>query len=195
MYVPKHFSVPAKETLQSLLPASSFATLITTDSDSVPYATHLPFSYDPDKGENGTLIAHMARSNSHWHFFDVAESLVIFSGPHAYISPRYYASDINVPTWNYVAVHAYGKPQIIEDTDQVKALLDRLTLENEAGGENPWSTGELDEKRLGAMMKAIVAFEIPLTRLEAKAKLGQNKSAEDQAAVKDAIGSLWQLQE
>ncbi len=192
MYIPKHFSVPAKDTLQSLFPEASFASLVTADPEGVPFATHLPFIYDATEGDYGTLTGHMARANPHWQYFDGVESLVILSGPHAYISPRYYASDVNVPTWNYVAVHAYGKPRIIENADQVKKVLDRLTLDNEAEGDNPWSTSEMEPKRLEAMMRAIVAFEISITRLDAKAKLGQNKSEEDQASVRAAIGQLWE---
>lgn len=191
MYVPKPFSVPANETLATLLPEASFATLVTTGADNLPIATHLPVLYDPSKGEYGVLTAHMARANDHWQYFDQGESLVIFNGPHAYISPRFYQSENNVPTWNYVAVHAYGIPRIIEDPYQVEALLRRLSDDNEAGSDNPWSVDEMAPDRLWAMMKAIVGFEIPITGLQAKAKLGQNKSAEDQASIAAASGMLW----
>ena len=192
MYVPPHFSVPGKETLIRLLPEASFALLISTAEDGVPLATHLPFSYDESRGEYGTLIAHMARANPHGQLLEKGEALVVFQGPHAYISPSYYASNVNVPTWNYVAVHAYGTPKIIEDADAVSRVLERLTLDNEKEMPKPWSPGELDPKRLGGLMRGIIAFEIPVRRIEGKAKLGQNKSAEDQAAVKAAIGELWE---
>lgn len=191
MYVPEHFSVPAKQTLLSLLPDASFATLITTGADNVPVASHLPFVYRPEQGEHGTLIAHMARANPHWQSFDRAESLVIFNGPHAYISPGYYASQNNVPTWNYVAVHAYGTPRIIDNLERVETLLRRLSDDNEASREPPWSVNDMAEARLAVMMKAIVAFEIPISRLQAKAKLGQNKSPADQASVAAATGLHW----
>ncbi|WP_339634229.1 FMN-binding negative transcriptional regulator [uncultured Sneathiella sp.] len=191
MYVPPHFSVPGKETLIRLLPEASFAILVSTGEDGVPLATHLPFSYDETRGENGTLIAHMARANPHGKVLEQSEALVIFQGPHAYISPSYYASNTNVPTWNYVAVHAYGMPKIIEDTGSVRRLLERLTFDNEKELSQPWNPDQLDSKRLDGLMRGITAFEIPIERIEGKAKLGQNKSTEDQAAIQATIGELW----
>ena len=193
MYVPPHFETPGKETLLSLLPEASFALLISTDGDGVPIATHLPFSYDESRGEFGTLTAHMARANPHGQILEKGEVLVIFQGPHAYISPGYYTTDINVPTWNYVAVHAYGVPQIIGEQKKVRQMLDRLSFENEADRPDPWNSDQLDEKRLSGLMRGIIAFEIPISRIEGQAKLGQNKSAEDRASVEAAIGSLWDL--
>jgi transcriptional regulator len=191
MYVPPHFSVPGKETLIQLLPEASFALLVSVGENGVPIATHLPFSYEADRGEHGTLIAHMARANPHGKWLETGEALIIFQGPHAYISPSYYASDVNVPTWNYVAVHAYGTPEIIEDREKVRALLDQLTEDNEKDRAEPWRTDMLDQKRLEGLMRGIIAFEIPIDRIEGKAKLGQNKSAEDQSAVESAIGKLF----
>ncbi|MCF8468975.1 MAG: FMN-binding negative transcriptional regulator [Sneathiella sp.] len=191
MYVPPHFSVPGTETLIRLLPDASFATMVSTGDDCIPLATHLPFSYDESRGEFGTLIAHMARANPHGQILEKGEALVIFQGPHSYISPSYYATDINVPTWNYVAVHAYGTPKIIENMEEVRALLNRLTFENERQLPKPWNPDQLDQKRLTGLMRGIIAFEIPISQIEGKAKLGQNKSVEDQAAVKSIIGDLW----
>ncbi|MAL78958.1 MAG: transcriptional regulator [Sneathiella sp.] len=191
MYVPPHFAAPGKETLIRLLPTASFATLVSIGEEGRPVATHLPFCYDETRGENGTLIAHMARANPHGNILERGEALVIFQGPHVYISPSYYATEINVPTWNYVAVHVYGRPKIIEDPAKVRHLLDRLTHENEKDMENPWRADQLDDRRLKGLMQGIIAFEIPLSRIEGKAKLGQNKSAVDQAGVEEAIGRLW----
>ncbi|MCC3303637.1 FMN-binding negative transcriptional regulator [Sneathiella sp. HT1-7] len=191
MYVPPHFSVPGKETLIRLLPEASFGLLVSTGEDGVPIATHLPFSYDADRGEHGTLIAHMARANPHGQLLSTGEALAIFQGPHDYISPNYYATDVNVPTWNYVAVHAYGTPKIIEDTMEVRKLLDQLTEDNEKDQAEPWRTDMLDQRRLEGLMRGIIAFEMPIDRIEGKAKLGQNKSPEDQAAIEAAIGKLW----
>jgi len=179
--------MPAKETLLEILPDASFAQIITADSDGVPMATHLPIAYDPDKGEFGTIYAHVARANPHWKLFEGRQSLVIFSGPHDYVSPRFYATTINVPTWNYVAVHAYGEPKLIEDPMETRNVLKMLTRDNEKDRLNPWDVSEVEEKRLLAMLKAIVAFEIPVSRMEAKAKLGQNKKAEDKEALSAAL--------
>lgn len=191
MYVPPHFSVPGKETLIRLLPEASFGLLVSTGEDGVPIATHLPFSYDADRGEHGTLIVHMARANPHGQLLSTGEALAIFQGPHDYISPNYYATDVNVPTWNYVAVHAYGTPKIIEDTMEVRKLLDQLTEDNEKDQAEPWRTDMLDQRRLEGLMRGIIAFEMPIDLIEGKAKLGQNKSLEDQVAVEAAIGKLW----
>ena len=190
MYIPPHFAAPGKETLEKILPGASFTTLITTSERGIPLASHLPVSYDPDRGQFGTIYAHMARANTHWQDFDDTEILVIFQGAHAYISPSYYATNINVPTWNYVAVHAYGVPKILSDPVEALKVLQRLTAENEQGMAAPWTTNTMTEKRLQGLMRAIVAFEIPITRLDGKAKLGQNKLPEDQASVKSAIGAL-----
>ncbi|MEH6495090.1 MAG: FMN-binding negative transcriptional regulator [Pseudomonas marincola] len=187
MYIPSYFSAPAKETLLDILPAANFAQIITADADGVPMASHLPTVYDPDKGEFGTIYAHVARANPHWKLFKDRQTLIIFSGPHDYISPRFYATTINVPTWNYVAVHAYGEPVLIEDPVAAAQILKRLTSDNEKDRSDPWDVSEVEEKRFSAMLKAIVVFEIPVTRMEAKAKLGQNKKSEDKQAVFDAL--------
>jgi transcriptional regulator len=191
MFIPPHFAVPGQEALSRIFHEASFAILVSTDNDGLPFATHLPFSYDPERGEQGTLIAHMARANPHGALLSDKEALVIFQGPHSYISPNYYATDINVPTWNYVAVHAYGTPRVITEPEEVLSVLERLTSENEAEQTNPWTPGDLDPKRLKGLMNGIIAFEIPISRIEGKAKLGQNKSEEDQTAVRNAIGTLF----
>ncbi len=190
MYIPPHFLVPGKETLLRLLPEASFATLISTDGNNLPFATHLPFSYDPDRGEYGTLRGHLARANPHGKLLEDREALVIFQGPHVYISPSFYATDINVPTWNYVAVHAYGVPEIVSEPADVLEILETLTSENEASLPQPWTPSKLDQKRLHGLMRGIIAFDIPVSRLEGKAKLGQNKSVEDQESVNRQVGDL-----
>jgi transcriptional regulator len=196
MYTPRHFSVPEKETLQQILPEASFALFVTPDADGIPQATHLPVSYDPDKGRNGTIYAHMAKANDHWQLFDGNPTLVVFSGPHTYVSPRFYDTTINVPTWNYVAVHAYGQPKILNEAADVLGVLKTLSAENEQGRNDPWDVSEVPENKLHALMNVIVAFEIPIERLEAKAKLGQNKKAEDKAALSAALSKTeiarWQ---
>ena len=196
MYIPAHFQVPAKETLLKIWPHANFAQLITVDEEGLPVASHIPLSYDPARGEFGTIYGHVARANPHWQLFERQKSLIIFNGPHDYVSPRYYSTNINVPTWNYVAVHAYGPLSIISEPDEVLAVLKRLSDENEAGASAPWRVEDFDEKRLGAMMQAIVAFEMPVTTLQAKAKLGQNKKPEDREAVADALATgelaAWQ---
>ncbi|MEO3428126.1 FMN-binding negative transcriptional regulator [Pelagibius sp. CAU 1746] len=187
MYVPEAFRLNDPQRIAEVIRDYDFALLVTAP-EGVPQATHLPFLYDPGRGEQGTLLSHMARPNAQWRDFEKLaeagqEALVIFQGPHAYISPAWYgAGPPNVPTWNYVAVHAYGLPKVIEEPARVRALLDRLVATQEAGLDPAWSTAGLTEKFLAGMQRGLVAFEIPVSRLEAKAKLSQNKTAGQFAA-------------
>lgn len=195
MYTPRYFEAPAQQTLLSILPEASFAVLITSVDTGIEI-THLPLSYDPETGEKGTIYGHMAKPNPHTKALEKEASTVVFSGPHAYISPTDYASNANVPTWNYIAVHATGRAKIINEPEKVRGILERLTRENEEGRADPWMLDDYDQKKLQAMMKGIVAFEIPVTELQAKAKLGQNKSPDDRVALSGAAAGTdmesWQ---
>lgn len=191
MYVPEAFRLTDRARIAEVMRAYDFALLVTappTTSGGRPQASHLPFLYDPEEGAEGTLYAHMARANPQWRDFTAlaasgGEALVVFQGPHSYISPTWYATEQpTVPTWNYVAVHAYGLPEVIEAPAEVRPLLDRLVAAQEAGLTPPWSTAGLSAKFLDGMLRGIVAFRIPIARLEAKAKLGQNKTPEQLAA-------------
>lgn len=172
-----------------MIRANSFALLVTAGTPGL-VATHLPFLYDEARGANGTLFAHLARANPQWKSFAAgAEALVIFQGEHGYISPTWYASypaTEHVPTWNYEAVHAYGVPQVVEDESRVLALLESTIRTYEAPG-SIYSATKQSPDYLQRMIKAIVAFEIPITRLEGKFKLSQNRSPEDAASVIAAL--------
>ena len=191
MYIPRYFQLEDHEAIAAVLRDHSFGTLVTT-FDGEPQATHLPFVFDPDRGQYGTLVSHMARANPHWQQFarygpEGGMALAIFQGPHSYISPTWYGdTDPAVPTWNYVAVHAYGRPVILDDPSAVRALLDQLVDKNEADLDPPWKLSQADDY-VERMIGAIVAFEIPLERLEAKAKLSQNKSDEMRLGAADAL--------
>ncbi len=179
MYVPRHFSEDHVPTLHAFMAQYGFATLVTS-LDAQPFASHLPLLIDSGSGKFGTLIGHMARANPQWRGFgEEALALAIFQGPHAYISPSWYDSKQVVPTWNYAAVHAYGTPRIFEDHDAVLALLERLVAENERAMAEPWRIDSLSSEFRDAQMRGIVAFEIPITRLEGKYKLNQNKPEAD----------------
>src|SRR5215469_5681813 len=124
MYIPAAFREQRTEILHAIIRDNSFATLV-SQVNSELFATHLPFLLDASRGANGTLRGHMARANPHWQAFSAeAESLVIFQGPHAYISPGWYVSERAVPTWNYTAVHAYGVASILDGAECVRALLE-----------------------------------------------------------------------
>jgi len=145
--------------------------------EGAPFATHLPFMIEDD-----VLVAHMARANPQWRSFAQGdEVLCVFQGPHAYISPSWYESANTVPTWNYVAVHVYGMPEIVDDP--VAALDDqaRLVTAHEAGFDEPWLLDERDPAMIEGLLRSIVNFRIPIGRIEGKFKLNQNKTAADRA--------------
>lgn len=182
MYIPKAFREDNIATLQTLMHEYSFATLV-TQQDGVPMASHLPFLLDVQRGSFGTLQGHMARANAQWQTFnEEQEVLVIFQGPHAYVSPSWYETELSVPTWNYAIVHAYGKPRLIEEQTALYNILQRSVQQYEAHFAEPW-TFELPDEYVQKMMRGIVGFEIQITRLEGKFKLSQNRSLRDQDRV------------
>jgi transcriptional regulator len=188
MYIPAFNAVHDPAILFDLMRHSSFATLV-TNHEGAPYATHLPFLLDTDASEHGTLIAHMARGNAQWRDFDgLNEALTIFQGAHAYISPSWYEEPVSVPTWNYAVAHAYGVPRVIEDESRVRAILRNIVDLHEGAFDAPWRM-DLPEDFLHKQLTAIVAFEIPITRLEGKLKMSQNRSPDDQRRVAEALSA------
>jgi transcriptional regulator len=178
MYIPPSFKVEDLDKLAAVIQQYSFATVITCSGNS-PFASHLPVLYRPERESYGTLVSHMARANPQWqHFSNGDEVLTIFQGPHAYVSPSWYETVLAVPTWNYVTVHAYGVPKLIECETEMEALLEETIEKYESGFAKP-RQGALSKEFKSKLIKAIVGFEIPITRIEGKFKLGQNKSSED----------------
>jgi transcriptional regulator len=185
MYVPELFEVSDREAVFDLVDAYPFATALTA-ADGEILVSHLPVILARADAGWGTLRGHVARANAHRKRFDgETESLLIFNGPHAYVSPSGYADGPAVPTWNYVVVHAYGRPRIVDDSVRKTAHLDDLVSRHEPGG------GPLDvpDAFRRSLEKGIVAFEMTIERLEAKFKLGQNKSAEDRAGTVAALSA------
>ncbi|HEY4166145.1 MAG TPA: FMN-binding negative transcriptional regulator [Reyranella sp.] len=182
MYIPKHFE--GEETQgREIMQAHSWALLITAEEAGAPLCTHLAMQWEDD-GQHGSLIGHMARNNDHWKLFArPAQSLAIFWGPHAYVSPTWYAPGPKVPTWNYVTVHAYGRPQIIEATPAVLMVLTKLAAQFEGKGVDAWGLGRLPPGNAAEQTKHIVAFRMPLERVETKLKLSQNRDLEDRHRV------------
>jgi transcriptional regulator len=165
----------------------SFATLVTVE-DGVPFATHLPFLVEPGpEGTQGRLLAHMARANPQWRAFSEDQDvLVIFQGPHAYVSPSWYVTQPNVPTWNYTVVHAYGRPRLIEEPEEVLRILRASVDTYESGFEKPWSVDDVGDFAR-KLLPGIAAFELRLTRVEGKFKLNQNRAPEDRRAVMERL--------
>ena len=190
MYVPKHFEVTDTAWCHALMRAQSFALMITADDTGAPFATHLPILVDERRGPLGTLRGHVARANPHWrHLAAGRPTLVVFSGAHAYVSPSWYATHPAVPTWNYVAVHASGTGALVEDAEQVRALLADLVHVYESPGPEAWSFEALPADYVAGMPRGIVAFEIPIARLEGKAKLSQNRDAVDRGRTREALAA------
>lgn len=187
MYVPKHFAQTDVASLHALVRAHSFATLVSV-VDGELFATHVPLLLDADRGPFGTLVGHVARANPHARAFEAgARGLAIFHGPHAYVSPRWYAAEPNVPTWNYLAVHASGPTSVMAERDAVRALLVRSAGAYETGAERPWSLASIPEAFATGLQKGIVAFELAIDRIEGKRKLSQNKTPADRAGVIAAL--------
>lgn len=190
MYVPPSFSEEDLGALHAVIREHSFATLVSRGGEG-PFASHLPFLLDAEAGRCGTLRGHMARANRQWRDFEAGvEVLVVFQGPHAYISPSWYRTELSVPTWNYVAVHAYGKPRLIEGESAAVELLREMVATYEGSLPQPWSMDRLPADFVDKLVTAIVPFEMEIERLEGKFKLGQNRSDEDRRGVAAALGAL-----
>lgn len=183
MYIPKHFE-GSEQAGRQIMQAHSWALLMTTGEDGAPFATHLSLLWQDDGSAHGSLIGHLARANAHWKLFArPADSLALFWGPHAYVSPTWYTPGVKVPTWNYVTVHAYGRPQIVEDTAGALEVLSKLALAYEGGGADSWSLDRLPSGNAEMQTKGIVAFRMPLSHVETKIKLSQNRDLEDRTRV------------
>ena len=186
MYRPAHFVEDDRATLHALMRRYDFATLITMAGEA-PVATHLPLLLDAERGANGTLFGHVSRANKQWRDFAGAESLAIFQGPHAYVSPRWYATTPLVPTWNYAVIHAYGRPAIVDDAAAKLAVIEWLVAVQEAVMPEPWGVDEVPGDYRDMQLSGIVVFEIEITRLEGKFKMSQDKASADRAGVIAAL--------
>jgi transcriptional regulator len=186
MYRPTAFQEDNVDKLVSFMRANSFATLVSV-VDGLPCATHIPLVLTVDE-DIIKLSGHLAKQNLQWQAFAANESLAIFTGAHAYISPTLYEKHESVPTWNYIAVHAYGKPEIITLADapaSMDKMINDMVDTYEASYKSHWQ-GLSDKYREG-MMNGIIGFEMTVTRLDGKYKLSQNKSLVDQENVSDAL--------
>jgi transcriptional regulator len=186
IYVPDHFTAADHAAIARLLHDHPFATLI-TPGESEPGVTHLPLVHIADCDPHGTLLGHFARGNPHWKHAEAAESIAIFHGPHAYVSPSWYAAPAKaVPTWNYVVAHVHGTIRLAQDPAATRSILDTMIHRFESTRDAPWQLG-LDQKGLDAMVNAIIGFRLKVKRVEAKFKLSQNRSPDDRARVADAL--------
>lgn len=183
MYVPHANAVDDESAIRRMVDDLGSGELVSVGADGFPLATLLPVLWEGD-----TVVAHMARANPHWQqITDGSPVLVICTGPEAYISPTWYASKAEhgrvVPTWNYSSVHLSGRARVHQDPAWLRKAVDRLVTRHEGGRAEPWSTADAPERYVEGQLRAIVGIEITLSRVEAKAKLSQNRSAVDRDGV------------
>lgn len=180
MYIPKHFEQNDREKSIAFMRAYNFAIVVSV-KDEIPIATHLPFVIE-ERENKIVLISHMSKANEQWKTFSDKDLLIIFSEPHAYISPTLYEKQQNVPTWNYISVHAYGKLTILNSDEEKLQVLHKQMQFFEASYIEQFKT--LDKKYIDGLMKGIVAFEITVANLQAKEKLSQNKTNTEREKIK-----------
>ena len=199
MYRPKAFDLAGLDELHGFIEASGPAHVVSTTPAGLT-ASFVPLLLDADHGPYGRLVGHLARANHHWR--DLApghESLAIFTGPDAYISPSWYATKAEtgkvVPTWNYEVVHAAGDLIVHDDADWVGRLVRRLTERHEAGMASPWSVDDAPADFVTAQLRAIVGIELRINRLEGKRKLSQNRNAADAGGAIDGLAKGTPLQQ
>jgi transcriptional regulator len=185
MYIPAAFAETDPATLHEFIDAHGFGLLVSTHRGE-PFVSHLPFLLEREAGPHGTLVGHMARANPHWQGLDGQEVLAVFSGPHAYVSPTWYEADNVVPTWNYVAVHAYGAFRLVDDLDALARILTATVGKYERPMARPWSF-DPGSDFIRKQARAIVGFRIEVSRLEGKWKLNQNHPRERRERVIRAL--------
>ena len=193
MYIPSAFKDDDLGSLHALIEHTRLAILITHDEHGMQ-ASHVPLLLRADQGANGTLHGHLAKANPQWRALENgAQVLVIFPGADAYVSPSFYPAKAEhgkvVPTWNYVAVHAYGVAQVFTDPQQLLEVVSGLTDKHETGRASPWAVADAPADYIDKMLSAIVGFALPIERLEGKRKLNQNRSAADIAGVRNGLAA------
>ena len=185
MYIPPAFHETDPTSLHDFIEAHSFGVLV-SPTEAAPFATHLPFLLDRSSGQYGTLVGHLARVNPHGEIGRDRPALVVFNGPHAYVSPTWYESPHVVPTWNYVAVHATGRLELVENTAELLEIVKRSVLHYEQNLPTPWILPET-EPFVERLVKQIVGVRIVIERLDGKWKLNQNHSEERRRKVADEL--------
>ena len=193
MYTPRAFALEDLPELHQLIQHTRLAQLVTFGEHGLQ-PSHLPLLLNPNEGPNGTLYGHLAKANPQWRDLqNGSDALVIFAGAEAYISPSFYPAKAEhgkvVPTWNYIAVHAYGKAEVFTDAERLLAVVSALTDRHENGRARPWAVSDAPADYIDGMLKAIVGFALPMDRLIGKRKLSQNRSSADIAGVRDGLAA------
>jgi transcriptional regulator len=195
MYVPPAFRDDDLPSLHATMRAARLSNLVTATVNGL-IATPLPLFLDEAEGANGTLYGHMARGNPQWRAAPTSEAMAIFMGPHAYVTPSWYANKQEdgkvVPTWNYVAVHAYGPVEFFDDADRLLAVVTRLTDLHEQSRAQPWHVTDAPDSFIRSQLRGIIGLRMPITRLDGKRKLSQNRNAGDRARVATGLAESEQ---
>jgi transcriptional regulator len=194
MYTPKAFEVTDLALLHAAIQQSGLATLVTMTTRGL-VATHLPLMLDENQGEYGTLTGHVSRANLQWReTLPETEGLIIFLGLDTYVTPNWYPAKQEtgrvVPTWNYAAIHAYGRLTFFEDPERLRVVVTELTRRHEASFPVPWQVTDAPAVYIDSQLKAIVGFEFTILRLEGKQKFNQNRSVEDRTGVIEGLREL-----
>ena len=194
MYLPSSFKETDPAVMLDFITAHPLGAMVTSSATEGLFATHLPLHLDCTRGAHGVLQGHIARADPHHELADTStEAMVIFTGPDAYITPTWYPSKQEhgkvVPTWNYVAVHAYGTVRFIDDRNFLMQHLETLTDQHEASHEHPWAMHDAPQDYLEALARAVIGVEIEITRLEGKWKMSQNRPADDVDGVIEGLST------
>jgi transcriptional regulator len=187
MYLPKYYEVNDRAKLFDFMKSNSFAILFSHTGEE-PMASHLPFIIDETGEEKGLILGHMAKANRQWRYADGQQVMVVFHGPHTYVSPTWYQEEDAVPTWNYTAVHATGTFKATEEPAVMEDMVARLTAQHEASQPQPWQM-DFSTDYASQMMKRVVAFQIGITSIQGKWKLNQNQSDARRERVAAKLGS------
>ncbi|SFH63974.1 FMN-binding negative transcriptional regulator [Bradyrhizobium sp. Gha] len=186
MYIPPAFRDDDVESIRATIRAARLASLVTATTDG-PVATPLPLFLDESEGEQGVLYGHVAKANPQWRLPPIGDALAIFSGPDAYVTPSWYATKQEtekvVPTWNYIAVHAYGPVEFFQEPERLLDVVTRLTGKHEGTRANPWAVGDAPADFIAAQLRGIVGVRIRVMRFEGKRKMSQNRPEADRIGV------------
>ena len=202
MYIPPAFREDDLANIHAAIRAARLSSFVTATADGL-IATPLPMILDETEGPHGTLYGHVARGNPQWRLTPIGDAMAIFMGPDAYVTPSWYATKREtgkvVPTWNYVAVHVYGAVEFFDDADRLRAVVTRLTNLHEASRAEsanaesarvePWAVTDAPEDFIKSQLRGIVGLRMPISRIDGKRKMSQNRSAEDRAGVADGLGA------
>lgn len=189
MYLPKHFSQAEEVRVRTLIQQNGFATILSFPKNERPFINHLPIIFSSTDGEEKILIGHIAKRNPQWtHFQENSDCTMIISGGHTYITPRWYKSGRDVPTWNYAVAHLHGKIELVEAFDEQVEILKQLTTHFEKQSSIPWEFELPDDLQdETSLTSSIISFRFHIEKIDAKFKLSQNRSKEDRDGVIEGL--------